>query len=169
MRILVGGTRSISSGAEVMFGKVYTSPMAESRLVPEWCLDLLAPGELSRFGEHEGEFCLELVTTFLTLGFLFELFLGRAIVSTGGGDSEGVGGLGGEHCREERASVSLADSSTGGPSCTPHIRLISKRTAWNSVCNILSRSPCSCVRRASSRTETWMKSGSCHGQVSAKS
>ena len=27
-----------TSGAEVMFGKVYTSPMAESRLVPEWCL-----------------------------------------------------------------------------------------------------------------------------------
>ena len=27
-----------TSGAGVMLGKVYTSPMAESRLVPEWCL-----------------------------------------------------------------------------------------------------------------------------------
>ena len=27
-----------TSGAGVMLGKVYTSPIAESRLVPEWCL-----------------------------------------------------------------------------------------------------------------------------------
>jgi len=115
MRILVGTTLSISSDAEDRFGKVKTSPMAESKLVPELCLDLLGPGDVSRYGDdgEEGEVSWELVT-FLTLGFLFLLFLlgGGSAPAGAGGDSAGVGGVEGGHCSEERASVSLADNST---------------------------------------------------------
>jgi len=79
----------MSSDAEDRFGKVYTSPMAESRLVPELCLDLLGPGDVSRCGddgEDEEEFSWEL-PAFLTLDFLFPLLLGGGSGSaSGGGD-----------------------------------------------------------------------------------